>query len=257
MNKKGFIATSILYSFFIVFCAMLLTYIGILGHNSILVNKEKDLINEELHSNIYLSNADIGTYFRLNVCSRNDNLFQSGDTINYILIKKDISINNYTLLSSVASFKLNSFELLNDLLDKIYIKYKDNVIPSRSMSKDDYTAIKNIQNDNEDKLKNKILNIDIDYNGSNLIGYYLLANIRDNYYSGSESYKTYIIEKTESNGEIKREIEGEAINATNTLSNLSNMYIRLTFDMEENYRIISGDGTYSNPYIMEGGAKCN
>ena len=99
MNKKGFIATSILYSFFIVFCAMLLTYIGVLGHNSILVNKEKDLIDKELHSMIYLNDASIGTYFRLNVCSRNKDLFQSGDTINYILINK--STNNYTLLSSV------------------------------------------------------------------------------------------------------------------------------------------------------------
>ena len=86
MNKKGFIATSILYSFFIVFCAMLLTYIGVLGHNSILVNKEKDLINEELHSMIYLSDAKDGDYFRLNVNS-NSSVFNSGDTINYFLVK--------------------------------------------------------------------------------------------------------------------------------------------------------------------------
>lgn len=251
MNKKGFIATSILYSFFIVFCAMLLTYIGVLGHNSILVNKEKDLINEELHSMIYLSDAKDGDYFRLNVCSTNDKLFQSGDTINYYLIKYG---DKYVFVSSTVSFKLNSYELLNELLKKIYINYKGNTIPSRSMSKEDYDTI-TAYSDN--KLKNKILNIDIDYNESS--GYYLLAinpNNPKNYYSGSVSYKTYI-EETESNGEKKYEIKGEFIDATNTLSNLSNTYIRLTFDINQNYRIISGDGTYSNPYIMEGGASCN
>lgn len=236
MNKKGFIATSILYSFFIVFCAMLLTYIGVLGHNSILVNKEKDLINEELHSMIYLSDAKDGDYFRLNVCSTNDKLFQSGDTINYYLIKYG---DKYVFVSSTVSFKLNSYELLNELLKKIYINYKGNEIKSRSMSKADYSII-NGYSDN--KLKNKILNIDIDYSGSNLSGYYLLAINPLNYYSGSESYNT----KTK-----------VLTNATNTLSNLSNMYIRLTFDINQNYRIISGDGTYSNPYIMEGGASCN
>lgn len=236
MNKEGFVATSILYSFLIVFCAMLLTYIGVLGHNSILLNKEKDLINEELHSKIYLSNASIGTYFRLNVCS-SSNLFNSGDTINYILTNK--STNKYTLLSSEVSYKLNSYELLNDVLNKITIKYNGEKTISRSMSKADYNIINNYSNT---ELKKKVLNIDIDYSGSNLSGYYLLANNSNNYYSGSESYNT----KTKA-----------LTNANNTLSNLSNMYIRLTFDIKENHRIISGDGTYSNPYIMEGGAACS
>lgn len=235
MNKKGFIATSILYSFFIVFCAMLLTYIGVLGHNSILVNKEKDLINEELHSRIYLSDASIGTYFRLNVCS-SSTLFNSGDTINYVLINKGTA---YTLLSSEVSYKLNSYELLNDVLTKISIEYAGKNTFSRSMSKADYNTIIAYSNS---ELKNKILNIDIDYSESNLSGYYLLANNPNNYYSDSESYNT----KTKA-----------LTNETNTLSNLSNMYIRLTFDIAENNRIISGDGTYSNPYIMEGGASCN
>lgn len=239
MNKKGFIATSILYSFFIVFCAMLLMYIGLLGHNSLLINKEKDLIDQELHNNIYLSNADIGTYFRLNVCSRNNDLFQSGDTINYILINK--STNNYTLLSSVASLKLNSFELLNDLLSKIYIKYKDNDITSRSMWYSDYEIISNYSNSD---LKDKILNINIvDINDSeDNSGYYLLANNPDNFYNDSKFFYT-----------LDNKVYGTISNDNKE----NNTYIRLTFDIAENNRIISGDGTYSNPYIMEGGASCN
>lgn len=236
MNKKGFIATSILYSFFIVFCAMLLTYIGVLGHNSILVNKEKDLINEELHSMIYLSNAKDGDYFRLNVCSTNDKLFQSGDTINYYLIKYG---DKYVFVSSTVSFKLNSYELLKDLLNKIYINYKGNKITSRSMSKADYDTITAYL---DNKLKNKILNIDIDYNENNLSGYYLLANNPNNFYNGSYFFYT---------------LDNKVYDTISNDNKKNNTYIRLTFDIDNNYRIISGDGTYSNPYIIEGGASCN
>ena len=170
-------------------------------------------------------------------------LFNSGDTINYVLINKNI--NNYTMLSSVVSYKLNSYELLNEVLNKININYAGNKIISRSMSKADYNIINGYSNV---ELKSKILNIEIidyDSSGNKIEGYYLLANnpnMPNSNYSGSESYYT----KTKT-----------LINASNTLSNLSYMYIRLTFDITNNYRIISGDGTYSNPYIMEGGASCS
>lgn len=224
MNKKGFIATSILYSFFIVFCAMLLMYIGLLGHNSLLINKEKDLINEELHNNIYLSDAKDGDYFRLNVYS-NSSVFNSGDTINYFLVKYG---GKYVFISSTPSFKLNSFELLDDLLAKIYIKYGDTTIKSRSMSNTDYNVIKGLS------VKDKILNIDIDANNSGTKnGYYLLAK---NPYSSSGVFN------------VSNNTYGSSV------SNIDNTFIRLTFDISNNKRILSGDGTFSNPYIMEGGA---
>ena len=39
MNKKGFIATSLLYSFFLLFCALILVFIGNMAQKSLLLNK--------------------------------------------------------------------------------------------------------------------------------------------------------------------------------------------------------------------------
>ena len=47
MNKKGFIATSLLYSFFLLFCALILVFIGNMAQKSLLLNKEIDQINED------------------------------------------------------------------------------------------------------------------------------------------------------------------------------------------------------------------
>lgn len=49
-NKNGFIATSILYSFFLVFVMTLLTIIGTYAHNRILLNSVKKTTMEELNS---------------------------------------------------------------------------------------------------------------------------------------------------------------------------------------------------------------
>ena len=83
MNKSGFIATSLLYSFFLLFCALILVFAINIGHNSILLNKEKDKINEDIHSNKRIMHAEVGSYFRLNVCVDKDkrNWFNSADTM--------------------------------------------------------------------------------------------------------------------------------------------------------------------------------
>ena len=50
MNKKGFIATSLIYSFFLVFCATLASYVAINIHNKMLLNRVTDQIREDLNS---------------------------------------------------------------------------------------------------------------------------------------------------------------------------------------------------------------
>ena len=64
MNKKGFIATSLLYSFFLLFCAIILSFVGNLGHNTVLLNKAIDKINEDIHTTKYIYNVKVGDYFR-------------------------------------------------------------------------------------------------------------------------------------------------------------------------------------------------
>ena len=67
MNKKGFIATSLIYSFFLVFCATLASYVAINIHNKMLLNKVTDQIREDLNSTKYVTDMPVGSYVKFNV----------------------------------------------------------------------------------------------------------------------------------------------------------------------------------------------
>ena len=132
MNKKGFIATSLLYSFFLLFCALILVFIGNMAQKSILLNKEIDQINEDLHSIKYLKNAKIGSYFRLNVCV-SSSYFNQADTLDYIIFDNGTTNENNmaSLISKNYSFKLNSLELINNILDISRIESGKEMVDSK------------------------------------------------------------------------------------------------------------------------------
>ena len=222
MNKSGFIATSLLYSFFLLFCALILVFAINIGHNSILLNKEKDKINEDIHSNKRIMHAEVGSYFRLNVCVDKDSKFNSADTMDYILFQNDDNGLGHFVAKNL-SYKLNSLELLNEILNLVYVKNEQDKIASRSMSMKDYDIITGIENEN---IKNIILNSDFDDDSKN-------------YYVDSKIYNVY--EKTI--GDVSPEdIIGDKI------------FVRLVFDINSLTKIIGGEGTLSNPYVLEGGA---
>ena len=238
MNKSGFIATSLLYSFFLLFCALILVFAINIGHNSILLNKEKDKINDDIHSNKRIMHAEVGSYFRLNVCVDKDSKFNSADTMDYILFQNDDNGLGHFVAKNL-SYKLNSLELLNEILNLVYVKNEQDKITSRSMSMKDYDKIKGIENEN---IKNIILNSDFDndneHEGKASVKY-LLANNSKNYYADSKVYNVYL----EQPEEIKNDdIIGDKI------------FVRLVFDINSLTKIIGGDGTLSNPYVLEGGA---
>lgn len=239
MNKSGFIATSLLYSFFLLFCALILVFAINIGHNSILLNKEKDKINEDIHSNKRIMHADVGSYFRLNVCvdKEKSSLFNSADTMDYILFQNDDNGLGHFVAKNL-SYKLNSLELLNEILNSVYVKNEQDKIISRSMSENDYKTIVKL----DENIQKIILNSDFDNDNEHKGEYtvkYLLANNSKNYYDESKVYNVYL-EKTE---EIKNDdIIGDKI------------FVRLVFDINSLTKIIGGDGTLSNPYVLEGGA---
>lgn len=242
MGKSGFIATSLLYSFFLLFCALILVFAINIGHNSILLNKEKDKINEDIHSNKRIMHAEVGSYFRLNVCVDKDksSLFNSADTMDYILFQNDDNGLGHFVAKNL-SYKLNSLELLNEILNLVYVKNEQDKITSRSMSMKDYDIITGIENKN---IKNILLNSDFDDDsknkekGKNSVKY-LLANNSKNYYVDSKVYNVY--EKTIGDVSSKDIIEDK-------------IFVRLVFDINSLTKIIGGDGTLSNPYVLEGGA---
>lgn len=67
MKKNGFIATSLIYSFFLIFCALLLCYVGIYMHNKLLIDNISDEIKTDLSSKKTVFGIPIGSYVYLNM----------------------------------------------------------------------------------------------------------------------------------------------------------------------------------------------
>lgn len=239
MNKKGFIATSLLYSFFLLFCALILVFIGNMAQKSILLNKEIDQINEDLHSIKYLKDAKIGSYFRLNVCV-SSSYFNKADTLDYIIFDNGTTDKNNmaSLISKNYSFKLNSLELINNILGYISVKQGVNTIESRSMTINDYEQ--KISKLEDEKVRKLLIYSDFNYDTM-----YLLATDKNNYTNSK------VIE-------IKENIDKNTIPAIQNLNNndINNekVFVRLVFDIHNETMIIGGDGTSTNPFILKGGA---
>ena len=239
MNKKGFIATSLLYSFFLLFCALILVFIGNMAQKSILLNKEIDQINEDLHSIKYLKDAKIGSYFRLNVCV-SSSYFNQADTLDYIIFDNGTTDKNNmaSLISKNYSFKLNSLELINNILGYISVKQGENTIESRSMTINDYEQ--KISKIEDEKVRKLLIYSDFNYDTM-----YLLATDKNNYTNSK------VIE-------IKENIDKNTIPAIQNLNNndINNekVFVRLVFDIHNETMIIGGDGTSTNPFILKGGA---
>ena len=239
MNKKGFIATSLLYSFFLLFCALILVFIGNMAQKSILLNKEIDQINEDLHSIKYLKDAKIGSYFRLNVCV-SSSYFNQADTLDYIIFDNGTTNENNmaSLISKNYSFKLNSLELINNILGYISVKQGVNTIESRSMTINDYEQ--KISKIEDEKVRKLLIYSDFNYDTM-----YLLATDKKNYTNSK------VIE-------IKENIDKNTIPAIQNLNNndINNekVFVRLVFEIHNETMIIGGDGTRTNPFILKGGA---
>ena len=239
MNKKGFIATSLLYSFFLLFCALILVFIGNMAQKSLLLNKEIDQINEDLHSIKYLKNAKIGSYFRLNVCV-SSSYFNQADILDYIIFDNGTTDKNNmaSLISKNYSFKLNSLELINNILGYISVKQGVNTIESRSMTINDYEQ--KISKIEDEKVKKLLI-----YSDFNLDSMYLLATDKKNY-TNSKVIK------------IKEDNDKNTIHEIQDLNNddINNekVFVRLVFDIHNETMIIGGDGTSTNPFILKGGA---
>lgn len=238
MNKKGFIATSLLYSFFMLFCALILVFIGNMAQKSLLLNKEIDQINEDLHSIKYLKDAKVGSYFRLNVCV-SSSYFNKADTLDYIIFDNGTTDENKmaSLISKNYSFKLNSLELINNILGYISVKQGENTIESRSMTISDYEQ--KISKIEDEKVRKLLIYSDFNYGTM-----YLLATDKNNYTNSK------VIEIKENIDNTIPAIQDLNNNDINT----EKVFVRLVFEINNETMIIGGDGTSTNPFILKGGA---
>ena len=143
-----------------------------------------------------------------------------------------------SLISKNYSFKLNSLELINNILGYISVKQGVNTIESRSMTINDYEQ--KISKIEDEKVRKLLIYSDFNYDTM-----YLLATDKKNYTNSK------VIE-------IKENIDKNTIPAIQNLNNndINNekVFVRLVFDIHNETMIIGGDGTSTNPFILKGGA---
>lgn len=98
MKKNGFIATSLIYSFFLVFCAVLLSFITISSHNKNLLDKANEDIRNDLLAK-KLKDVSIGSFVKVDINHPEFNV-----DVNWILFDKE---DNALLVSdaNVISYK--------------------------------------------------------------------------------------------------------------------------------------------------------
>lgn len=153
MNNKGFIATALIYSFFLVFCAVLLIYTNTSIHNNNLINKSLD----DARNNIGYKTLDgikIGDYVNLNMTSTMYNI----NAVNWNVFK--INTDKVYLISNSYILSIKNENSIEETVKKIESNLSNisNVCiiealqPLEVNSDAEFNNIKNIDKDSHIKL---------------------------------------------------------------------------------------------------------
>lgn len=119
MNNKGFIATSLIYSFFLIFITLFLTIIADYLQNKVLLNTIEKGIKEDLNNSMGIQDFEVGSFIGL-----------STDTCDittaklYVISKVDY-YNNKIILYSLDKTDSNGNANYNDILKDIDTGYKN------------------------------------------------------------------------------------------------------------------------------------
>lgn len=118
MKKNGFIATSLLYSFFLVFCALLLALVGTFMHNRVLLNSIIGNIKNELSESgkKTLMGAEIGSYIKIPLFSTGIKI--NTENLNWIVAEQDTTNKTLTLVSDNVVVMSNNYQDKNLLREE-------------------------------------------------------------------------------------------------------------------------------------------
>ncbi len=231
MKKNGFIATTLIYSFFLVFCAVILSFIGISNHNRNMLNKANENIRKDILEKT-MADLSIGSIINLDV---------STPTLQVKNTKWQVFYNDKKTVSLVSV----SAVLTNKNID--YIKYLVSSLSNaciinniRVFSKDDlYVTLRNTA-ENSNVLKS-IANME---NVAGDSSYLVMDNDKACRYTYREPNSAYANFNTFLN---------TVLNDDNLDCNFNNepINVRVVIDLNGNSRITSGSGTISNPYYVD------
>ena len=237
MNKNGFIATSLIYSFFLVFCAVLLSYISISAHNKNLLKNANDKIRFDIQ-NKTINNIEVGSSIKLNLSNSSYNLknitwelfYNQEGTAEFIsssiiLSNKDINYINYYLSTLKNDCMIDKARVITK--QDIYNKIKDNI--------KDVLILKNLLN-TTDILGN---NVGI----GNTISYLIKEG---------NDYKKYNYLSLGNDNISLSEFTNSNLTNSNIISinENENINVRAVITLPTNIGIIGGNGSKGNPYIL-------
>ncbi len=144
MNNKGFIATSLIYSFFLIFITLFLTIIADYLQNKVLLNTIEKGIKDDINSTMGIQDFEVGSFIGLSTDACDITTAKL-----YVISKVDYNNNKIILYSldktdSVANIILNDIDtgyMNATYYNKILYSFKDNA-GSKSYKINDNLCIK-------------------------------------------------------------------------------------------------------------------
>jgi len=246
MKNKGFIATSLIYSFFLIFCMVLLAVISTSAHNKNLLNRANENIRTDLMGKT-LGESQNGSYVTLTI----NHLTINTSDVKWIVFSSDDSETLLVSDSVVLSAKDIDNDLSNDLssLKSTISNMQNSCVSSvRIINIDDFNKMKN----NADS-KEKVLA----FAGAGSISNINIINDTDNtnyiIETDTNSYQLYTYKPSSSNNLTT--YKNEVFNNLSNLTSDNELNVRLVISIASNVTIIGGNGNFTNPYSIDS-SKC-
>lgn len=229
-KNQGFIATSLLYSFFLVFCALLLALVGSFMHNRVLLDHTVDNIKKELSNALdkKISLTEIGNYVKMPLFSSIADV--NLEDIKWIVASKNTVNKTITLISDNAVVMTNNYRNIaafNEEVNSYFNLYTTGSTNSsyvRSVTNQDITSFQNVT--------------DITIRKA------LLSEGNSYLYHNTTNNNFYLYQYTCTTSDTCSVITNQKLQSTNTT-----LYgLRLIVTLADTTPIVSGNGTSNDPY---------
>ena len=145
MNNKGFIATSLIYSFFLIFITLFLTIIADYLQNKVLLNTIEKGIKEDINNSMGIQDFEVGDklYFNVDVSGIGKGLYY----ICSITYKVDATGRDKLILVKIENVEEISEEICNNNSSELDITGKRLIIEKNSNDYDNTINISGWSNE--------------------------------------------------------------------------------------------------------------
>lgn len=268
MKKNGFIATSILYSFFLIFITLFVVLVSNYIHNQVLISALNDASWDILMgiNNTKISDLEPGDHLRFANNSKVDSLNFMDDSANWVVAyvqKKDANTKTYYFFSDINAPKSTiMYQLSYDKFQKMHalsIDVADELFNNRDKPYNKSLKYNNVAGNptiDISFITSSILNTVRDQNYNNNIanaifgatgGYVIKVNSAISGYTSGQFYymKKYTFPLGLAQSNLLSSYCGGTFNGTKVIYNVPGVNVNNTFG----YMHIANDATHDNNYV--------